>query len=78
MSKSDTIEAIVNLNPTAKPEFLAEFSNDDLHQYLHRLAFLPHTADEEADTTGTIEIGDRAPQRDPSDPWMRFRAANHA
>ena len=58
MSKSDTIEAIVNLNPTAKPEFLAEFSNDDLHQYLHRLTFLPHTADEEADTTGTIEIGD--------------------
>lgn len=39
MPKSDTIEAILSLNPTAKPDFLAEFSNEDLHDYLHRLTF---------------------------------------
>lgn len=41
MAKSDTIEAIVSLNPTARPDFLAEFSNADLHDYLHRLTFAP-------------------------------------
>ena len=41
MPKSDTIEAILSLNPTAKPDFLAEFSNEDLHDYLHRLMFAP-------------------------------------
>lgn len=37
MPKSDTITAIMELNPTAHPGFLAEFCNDDLHDYLHRL-----------------------------------------
>ncbi len=37
MPKSDTIDAILNINPTAAPEFLSEFSNDDLHEYLRRL-----------------------------------------
>lgn len=41
MPKSDTIEAILSLNPSAKPDFLAEFSNADLHDYLHRLTFGP-------------------------------------
>ncbi|MCH7591614.1 MAG: hypothetical protein IH989_02385 [Planctomycetes bacterium] len=50
MPKSDTIEAILSLNPTAKPDFLAEFSNEDLHDYLHRLTFSPsriHGADKD-------------------------------
>ncbi len=37
MTKSDTIEAIQKLNPTVNPDFLAEFANDDLTRYLHRL-----------------------------------------
>lgn len=77
MSKSDTIEAILNLNPTAKPEFLADFSNDDLHEYLHRLTFVSHTADEPG-TTDTIEIGDHTQKGDPFGPWMRFRMASKA
>jgi hypothetical protein len=36
--KSDTIDAIRRLNPTAKPDFLAEFSNNELAEYLGRLA----------------------------------------
>ena len=37
-AKSDTIVAIMELNPTANPAFLAEFSNDELWEYLYRLA----------------------------------------
>ena len=37
MPKSDTIDAIRRLNPTAKPGFLAEFSNNELAEYLDRL-----------------------------------------
>ena len=37
MTKSDTIEAIRRLNPTANPDFLAGFSSDDLYRYLDRL-----------------------------------------
>jgi hypothetical protein len=36
-SKRDAISAILGLNPTADPAFLAEFSKDDLEQYLSRL-----------------------------------------
>ena len=41
MTKSDTIDAIRHLNPTADPQFLAEFSGDDLVRYLDRLARSP-------------------------------------
>jgi hypothetical protein len=37
MPKSDTIAAIMELNPTANPAFLAEFSVYELGDYLHRL-----------------------------------------
>ena len=40
MPKSDTISAITRLNSTASPEFLAEFSNHELTDYLRRLADL--------------------------------------
>ncbi len=35
--KSDTMSAIMQLNMTARPEFLANFSNQQLCQYLQRL-----------------------------------------
>jgi hypothetical protein len=38
MTKTDAIAAIVKLNPTANPTFLAGFSNDDLLEYLRRLS----------------------------------------
>ena len=38
MPKSDTITAIMDLNPTANPAFLAEFSVYELGDYLRRLA----------------------------------------
>lgn len=40
MPKSDTIAAIQQLNPTADPTFLAEFSVSDLQAYLKRLSVL--------------------------------------
>lgn len=44
MTKTDAIAAIVKLNPTANPMFLAGFSNDDLLDYLHRLSDGPTTS----------------------------------
>lgn len=35
--KSQTIEAIRKLNPTASPDFLVAFPNDELARYLDRL-----------------------------------------
>lgn len=40
MPKSDTIDAIRWLNPTARPDFLAGFSSDELARYLDRLTNL--------------------------------------
>lgn len=37
MSKSDMIDAIRKLNPTARTDFLAEFSPHDLDDYLRKL-----------------------------------------
>ncbi|MBI4719153.1 MAG: hypothetical protein HY763_15235 [Planctomycetes bacterium] len=37
MPKTDTMEAIMKLNPTARPDFLSGFSGEDLTDYLHRL-----------------------------------------
>lgn len=37
ISKSDTINEIRTLNPTANPGFLAEFSSEELSRYLCRL-----------------------------------------
>lgn len=39
MNKSQTINAIRKLNPTAPPDFLSGFANDDLSRYLDRLTF---------------------------------------
>ena len=37
MPKCDTIAEILRSNPTANPTFLAEFSNQELDEYLQRL-----------------------------------------
>lgn len=37
LSKPDTIEEITRLSPTANPSFLAEFSKEELNEYLERL-----------------------------------------
>ena len=41
MPKGDTVEAIMKMNPSATPEFLAEFTHDELARYLKRLQNLP-------------------------------------
>jgi len=40
MTKSDTIAEIMTLNPTVGAPFLADFSNQDLINYLRRLRSL--------------------------------------
>jgi len=42
MSKRELIDRIRQLNPTARPDFLAEFTEDDLRAYLHQLTELLH------------------------------------
>ena len=37
MTKRELIDRIRRLNPTARPDFLADFSEDDLQDYLHQL-----------------------------------------
>lgn len=37
MPKDDTIDAIMKLNPSAKPDFLVEFSASELKDYLDQL-----------------------------------------
>jgi hypothetical protein len=40
MDKKDLISRICEINKTAKPEFLAKFSEEDLNAYLEHLAKL--------------------------------------
>ncbi len=42
MSKPEIIDRIRRMNPTAKPEFLASFSDEDLLAYLRQLQELQH------------------------------------
>ena len=37
MSKREIIDRIMEMNPSARPEFLAEFSQESLSQYLSHL-----------------------------------------
>jgi hypothetical protein len=37
MSKREIIDCIIEINRTAKPEFLAQFSAEDLDKYLDNL-----------------------------------------
>jgi hypothetical protein len=40
MDKTELIESIREINKSAKPEFLAKFSEKELHAYLEHLADL--------------------------------------
>ncbi|MFZ0033925.1 MAG: hypothetical protein WAK60_02910 [Sedimentisphaerales bacterium] len=40
MSKRELIDRICEINKSAKPEFLAKFSEEDLHTYLEHLTEL--------------------------------------
>lgn len=57
MTKSDTIDAIRRLNPTANPDFLAGFSSDELYRYLDRLTGAS-TRRSPSDPTQAIGPGD--------------------
>ena len=68
MTKSDTIEAIQKLNPTATPGFLAGFPNDELARYLNRLSNMsPERPVEASDETRSDEpsVSDAAAGRGP-------------
>lgn len=62
--KSDTIAAILKLNPTAEPEFLSEFPNIELDAYLRRLQCIPKrkTIVEVAPSAGAPLVAAIAPQ----------------
>jgi hypothetical protein len=50
MQKHATIDAIRTLNPTATPDFLETFTDDELSQYLDRLSRVaPRNTPEYAD-----------------------------
>lgn len=44
MTKRETIDRIVAHNPSARPEFLAEFTPDELRDYLRQLESLEDSA----------------------------------
>ncbi len=68
MTKSDTIEAIQKLNPTARPDFLAGFPNDELARYLDRLSNMsperPMVTSDEIQTE-QLSVSDAAVGRSP-------------
>ena len=54
MSKRETIERIIARNPSARPEFLAEFSLDDLGAYLRQLESLQ--SDPRSRAAGSVPV----------------------
>jgi hypothetical protein len=44
MTKRELIDEITHLNPTARPDFLAEFGDEDLAEYLEHLKWLDEPA----------------------------------
>ena len=68
ISKTHTIEAIMDLNPSANPGFLAEFAQDELAKYLFRLS----------DVTPMSSASDRSDSPTPHEPWMNGRNTDSA
>ncbi len=60
MLKSDTIEAIKEFNPTAKPEFLVEFSAGDLTDYLNKLQGLEADGGLRTSVCGDVQADSKA------------------
>ena len=58
MLKRTTIDAIRTLNPTAAPDFLAKFPDEELNRYLDRLARVSHR--EAREQTGNRTGSDKA------------------
>ncbi len=69
MPKTDTLTAIMDLNPTATPEFLSEFTNEQLSGYLDRLnrvfAGDPDEASVGPRVAGEVRHGGFESRRDP-------------
>lgn len=67
--KTDTLTAIMNLNPTATPEFLSEFTNEQLTGYLDRLRRVvgsdPDVASSGPRAAGATRHEDVTERRDP-------------
>ena len=68
LSKTNTIEAIMDLNPSASPGFLAEFAQDELAKYLFRLA----------DVTPMSSARNMADSPTPHEPWRNDRNIDSA
>ena len=68
MSKTHTIEAIMGLNPSANPGFLAGFAPEELSRYLFRLA----------DVTPMLMTVDEADSPSLDGPWTNDRHADSA
>lgn len=62
LSKTHTIEAILDLNPTASPAFLAEFPPTDLTKYLFRLVDVGRTPQDPGHSEFAMN-GDESPHR---------------
>lgn|GEM_PF-2156656 len=63
-SKTHTIEAILDLNPTAKPAFLAEFPPNDLTAYLFRLVDISRASQDVGQSA--FAMSDESPHRLPA------------
>ncbi len=48
MTKRETIDRIITRNPSARPEFLAEFTAEDLDAYLRQLESVKRRSPHEA------------------------------
>jgi len=57
MTKRELIDQITVLNPTAQPDFLADFGDDDLAEYLRHL----HWVVPEGGPTYEAEAAERLP-----------------
>jgi len=67
-SKRDAIAAIIEMNPTANPVFLSEFSKGELEQYLDRLGRAIEAACPDDRFTGRLPASPTSsPYDDPGD-----------
>jgi hypothetical protein len=55
MTKRETIDRIVARNPSARPEFLAEFTPEELGDYLRQLESVPAPTEQDAPPVDRIE-----------------------
>lgn len=68
MTKRQLIEQITDLNPTAKPAFLAEFKDADLAEYLQHLRWVGQPQHPWQTAQGRSRRGRRAAESAPQEP----------